>query len=77
MSENAFMVLPLSDEPGIFIVMPQPSPDPPSGPPFGLAPREQTFPGTKEETRVFLADKGQSSLQIQMLIDSAKGEPGI
>jgi hypothetical protein len=77
MSENTFLVMRLSNEPGKFIVMPQPSPDPSSGPPFGLVPGEQTFRGTEEETRRFLADKGQSSLQIQMLIDRAKDNPGI
>ncbi|MGA2039869.1 MAG: hypothetical protein ABSH42_11370 [Bryobacteraceae bacterium] len=77
MSDNTFLVMRLSNEPGKFIVMPQPSPDPPSGPPFGLVPGEQTFRGTEEETRRFLADKRQSSLQIQTLIDRAKGSPEI
>jgi hypothetical protein len=77
MSEKMFLVLRLGNEPGRFIVKPRPSLDPPPGPPYGLVPGEQTFRGTEEETRGFLADKGQSSMQIQELIDRAKDNPGI
>jgi hypothetical protein len=78
MNGNTFLVLRLTHEPGKFIVTPWPSPDPPSGlVPPGLVSPEQTFRGTKEETRQFLADKGQSSLQIQTLIDRAQNSPEI
>ena len=77
MSDMLFNVLRLSNEPGKFIVTPWPSCDPPSGPPFGLVAPEQTFRGTEEETREFLADKGQSPLQIRMMVDLAKDSPAI
>jgi len=77
MDETTFLVLRLSNEAGKFIVTPWPSSEPPSEPPFGLIPPSQTFRGTEEETRGFLADKGQSALQIETLIDRAKDSPEI
>ena len=76
MSENAFSVLRLGNEAGKFIATPWSSSNPPSVP-FGLVSSEQTFRGTEEETRGFLADQGQSSLQIEMLIKRAKDSPAI
>jgi hypothetical protein len=77
MSENTFVVLRLSNEPGKFIVTPWPSPVPPSDPPFGLVSSEQVSRGTEEQTRKFLAEKGQASWQIQTLIERAKHSPEI
>jgi hypothetical protein len=77
MNENTFLVRRLTNAPGKFIVAPWPSSEPPSGPVPGLVPPEQTFRGTEEETRQFLADKGQSSLQIQTLIHGAQNSPEI
>ncbi|HEY3840110.1 MAG TPA: hypothetical protein VGL72_26240 [Bryobacteraceae bacterium] len=77
MDENTFAVVRLANEPGNFIVTPWPSFDPPSGPVPGLVSREQTFRGSEEETRQFLAGEGQSSFQIKTLIDRAQDSPEI
>jgi hypothetical protein len=70
MSENTFLVL--QHEPGGFIVTPWPSSVPPSGPPWGLVSSDQVFRGTEEQTRGFLAEKGQPSSQIKTLIRRAR-----
>jgi hypothetical protein len=80
MSESTFLVMrargPGREPPrGRFIVMPWPGSDPLSSPPFGLVPPEQTFRGTEEETRRYLADRGQSSSQIQRLVELANDSP--
>ena len=77
MSENTFLVLRLSNEPGKFIVTPWPSSVPPSDPPSGLVSSEQVFRGTEEQTREFLAEKGQLSSQIKTLIKRAKDSPEV
>jgi hypothetical protein len=82
MSENTFLVMrarePGREPPtGRLIVTPWPSADPPSDPPFGTVPPEQTFRGTEEETRKYLADRGQCSSQIQRLIELANDSPEI
>jgi hypothetical protein len=56
MDENTFLVVRLSNQPGKFIVTPWPT-DPPSGPVPGLVSLDQTFRGTGEETRQFLATR--------------------
>jgi hypothetical protein len=43
---------------------------------IGVIP-DQTFRGTEEETRQFLGNKGQFSLQIQTPIDRAQDSPEI
>jgi hypothetical protein len=77
MSENTFLVLRLSNEPGKFIVTPWPSSVTPSDPPSGLVSSEQVFRGTEEQTREFLAENGQSSSQIKILIKQAKHSPEV
>jgi len=59
------------------MVTPWPSSDPPSNPPPGVVPPWQTFRGTEEETRQYLADRGQFSSQIQRLIELANDSPEI
>ena len=82
MGENKFLVVRVREpgrEPprGRFMVTPWPSSDPPSNPPFGTVPLEQTFRGTEEETRQYLADRGQCPSHIQRLIELAKDSPEI
>jgi hypothetical protein len=42
-----------------------------------VVPPWQTFRGTEEETRQYLADRGQFSSQIQRLIELANDSPEI
>ena len=82
MRENTFLVIRIIEpgrEPprGRFMVTPWPSSDPPSNPPPGVVPPWQTFRGTEEETRQYLADRGQFSSQIQRLIELANDSPEI
>jgi hypothetical protein len=82
MGENTFLVLRLVEpgrepERGRFIVMPWPSSERPSQPPWGLIPPEQTFRGTESEIRQYLADKGQPPAEIRRLVESANSAPEI